>query len=287
MRNSLALALLVILAAWVCVCHVHADEPQAARKIKVGVIVSYYTATGPSWIGQPYGYKDQLCRIEELNDPDFELYPVIEKGTAAIGEMPAILKQYFPKQTTIINGYDADELKKLDVVFAHMIFNMKSEMSVALMRAVQDGLGYVQQSGGAVNPGYSAENTALAGMSEAEYGWNPHEVDCQVVGEHPLLGALSGDKNAIISLKPNGHFGMLTKSGIPLLRVTERKNVYVPRGRRVNADFYPLYVSQLGKGRIVGIGFAHYEPTPDDLEFATKDQFFIRCIQWAAGRELK
>ena len=263
-----------------------ADKPESPEKpapIKLGIIISKFTATGPHWIDKPYGYGNQMQRLSELKDPGIEWYPVIEPGTEIDKDLAGILLRTFPGKTPI-NGYDATELKKLDVVLGHMICNMQDKMATALTEAVKDGLGLVQQSGGSVTPGYTPAINQLAGMVSGDYGWNPRDVDCEVVGTHPLLGNLSGNIGAIISARPNGHFGELI--GIPLLRVKERTDVFVPRGTRVAADFYPLYVSQLGKGRIVGIGLAHYVATPRELQAAHNNRFFIHCVQWAAGRKL-
>lgn len=275
-----------MLAAWILVlagsAAMAADAP--AKPIRLGIIVSKFTATGPHWISNPYGYGNQLQRLRELKDPGIELIPVIEPGTDDDPALAAILQRSFAGKTPV-NGYQPAELKKLDVVMGHMIFNMQGEMADALVAAVTDGLGLVQQSCGSVTPGYTEAINALAGMKNGEYGWNPRDVECEVIGTHPILGSLSGNFRAELDARPNGHIGQLT--GIPLIRVKNHSDVYMPREKNVPEDFYPVYVSQLGKGRIVGIGLAHYVPTPPVLQQATKDRFFIRCVQWVAGRPVE
>jgi len=278
-RNA---AIVFVLLLFPLLCR--AAEPSAKPPIKLGIIVSQYTATGPHWIDTPYGYGNQLRRLAELRDPSIELYPVIEPGTETDAELSRILTRSFPGKTPV-NGYDAAELRKLDAVMGHMIFNLQPQMADALVTAVKDGLGFIQQSCGSVTPGYSAADNQLAGMADGEYGWNPQDVDCEVVASHPLLGDLSGNLGALVRARPNGHMGELT--GLPLIRVKNRDEVHSPRGRRVPAEFYPLYVSQLGKGRIIGIGFAHYVDTPAELQAAHKDRFFIHCVQWLANRPLQ
>jgi hypothetical protein len=50
--------------------------------------------------------------------------------------------------------------------------------------------------------------------------------------------------------------------------------------------FYPLYVSSLGKGRIVVCSMAGMTETPRELLDATDGKFVVRAITWAAGRRL-
>jgi hypothetical protein len=246
-------------------------------------VVSHYTATGPHWIDKPYGYWDQVSRLGEIRAADIEITPIIEPGTEKQGEMPSILAQHFVHKQPV-DGFNPAELRKFDVIFAHTVFNMQPEMAKALVAAVKDGVGYVQQAGGAVNPGYTADLNLLAGMNDGEYGWNGGPVNCEIVGDHPLLGELSGATGTVFRATPNGHFGELI--GVPLIRVEDRSQIAVPRGRPLTHDFYPLYVSQLGKGRIVGIAFAHYQPIPQELQKATGGKFLQRCIRWAANRPL-
>jgi hypothetical protein len=44
--------------------------------------------------------------------------------------------------------------------------------------------------------------------------------------------------------------------------------------------FYPLYLSSLGKGKIVGCDFCACDAMPDKLQSATQNRFMIRCVKW-------
>ena len=64
-----------------------------------------------------------------------------------------------------------------------------------------------------------------------------------------------------------------------------RNEPTVPAGARPAAwTFYPLYVGELGKGRIVGCQFPAWSPMPPALMTATDSQFNIRAVQWLAHR---
>jgi hypothetical protein len=255
----------------------------AAAPIKLGVVVSHFTATGPHWGEKPYGYDNQLRYLSGLKDAAIEIVPIVEPGTESDGTLTKLLSASFPGKTPV-NGHDAEALKQLDVIAAFQLSNIREEMIKALNTAISGGVGFLNAGPGTVTPGHNAATNALAGYGEAQYGWRPNDVECEVVGTHPLLGELSGNMGVIMLLKPNGIFGELT--GIPLLRVLDPDKIGTPGGRRVAAEFYPLTVSQLGKGRIVTIGFAFYQPVPQDLQTAHKNRFLIHCVQWLANRPL-
>lgn len=253
-------------------------------KIKVGIIVSDFSATGPHDMPSPFGYANQIRRISELRDPSIEIYPIIDPGSENAGQLPSILHGGFPTAKPI-NGADLDELRKLDVILTNYNANMRDDVLLAIESAVNGGVGLIWQGAGSITPGYTPVVKRLAGMSDAEYGWNPGDVDCQVVGDHPLLGSLAGQTHKNIRLMPNGACGVL--NGVPLLCVSNTDEILSGRKLGGEKNLYPLYISQLGKGRIVGIAFAHYVGVPGQLQKAHNGRFYIHCVQWAAGRPLQ
>ncbi len=50
--------------------------------------------------------------------------------------------------------------------------------------------------------------------------------------------------------------------------------------------FYPLSITKLGKGTIVNCQFPVWQVAPEDLQKATNQKFFIRCVKWLAGKPL-
>jgi hypothetical protein len=49
-------------------------------------------------------------------------------------------------------------------------------------------------------------------------------------------------------------------------------------------EFYPIYISSLGKGKIVGCSFPSWTAVPKQLDTAVGGKFMVRCAKWLAGR---
>jgi beta-lactamase regulating signal transducer with metallopeptidase domain len=255
-------------------------------KIRVGVMLSEFTATGPSWVGNPYGYTSQKRIVVELQDESVELYPVVEPGTVQTKALAAILAETFPGKEPV-NGADAAALRTIDVLVISRCGNMRDEVLAAIETAVKHGLGLlIRQTMGNVTPEYTPTVVALTGMTEAQYGWKPMPaVKCEAVGKHPVLGRLDGKIGTHVTVRPNGTYGLL--AGIPLLRIEDMQVISPVGSMGQHPDdyvFYPLYLSQLGKGRIVGCSFVGYAEAPADLERAASGKFTVRCVTWLAGR---
>ena len=259
----------------------------AVDQIRVGVFLSNYSATGPHRQPSPYGYDAQLRAIHTLRDPAIHLVPVIEAGSARVGQLPGVLSRNFPGEKPLIVKNISDMLK-IDVLVATATANVWDPASSTIIRRVRGGMGLLVRQFGYLSPGYNDDMSRLNGFGHATFGWSATAVECEVVGTHPLLGDLSGKIGQMISLTPNGAVGDLR--GIPLIRVKDMKKIML-----VNADhtagtgeyLYPLYISQLGEGRIVGIGYTQGKDVPPELEAANHDRFYIHCVQWLAGKPLQ
>jgi hypothetical protein len=256
-------------------------------QIRVGVYLSDFSATGPHRQAQPYGYQAQLRAVHTLRDGSIRLIPVIEPGSARRAGLPRVLSANFPGEAPL-DASKASDLQKIDVLVATAAANVPDSVTSAISERVRQGMGLLQRQFGYLTPGYNGQTSELNGFGRATFGWSATPVDCEVVGSHPLLGDLSGKVGQTISLVPNGAVGELR--GIPLLRVTDMKRVMI-----VNADhpvgtgeyLYPLYISQLGRGKIVGIGYTQGKEIPPELEAANHDRFYIHCVQWLAGKPLQ
>jgi len=254
-----------------------------ASQIQVGILISQFTATGPHRDVLLHGYDGQTRPIDELRDPQIHLIPVIEPGTKHNPQEARILSQYFPGENPL-DATREEDLKNLDVLVATSVANCQDEVVAAVTQRVREGMGFLERQFGYETPGYNAQTRALCGFSNGVFAWNSKPVDCEVVGTNPLLGDLSGRVGSVISLVPNGTAGTL--QGIPLIRVKDMKRV-----RTVNSDhtvstgeyLYPLYVSQLGRGRIVGIGYSVGQAMPPELNEANHGRFYIHCVQWLSG----
>jgi hypothetical protein len=251
-----------------------------ASQIQVGIMLSQFTATGPHRDVLLHGYDGQTRPISELHDPQIHLIPVIEPGTRRARQLSQILSRYFPGERPL-DGTREEDLKNLDVLVATSVANCPDEVIMAVTQRVREGMGFLERQFGYETPGYNAQTRALCGFSDGVFALNSKPVLCEIVGTHPLLGDLSGRIGSVITLVPNGTAGTLL--GIPLIRVKNMKQVSV-----VNSDhtvstgeyLYPFYVSQLGRGRIVGIGYSVGQAMPPELNEANHGRFYIHCVQW-------
>lgn len=258
----------------------------AGNQIQVGIFLSGFTATGPHRSTRVYGYGTQLRPVKSLRDPSIHLIPVIEPGTGKKPELSRILSENFPGETPLDAG-NLQDLRKLDVLVATSVANVPDEVIPAIATRVREGMGLVQRQFGYLTPGYDSRMNDLCGFTDGVFGWNADSVRCEVVGNHPLLGDLAGQIGKTITLVPNGTVGHL--KGIPLLRISDMKQIMLVNANRpvgTGEYLYPLYISQLGQGKIVGIGFTQGRDVPAELEAANHGRFYIHCVQCLAGKPL-
>jgi hypothetical protein len=248
-----------------------------SKPIRVGVLVSQATVTGPSAFDNRPFYHG-FPRVTDLlkNESSLELWAVIEPGTDGEDRIPEIVKHSFGGR--VVHGDKVEELSKLDVVIAPHIPHTPPEVMHALEIAVRErGLGLLNWMNlGGMTPGMAdADTLALAGFESMKWSASGEPVDCEIVTDHPVVGkrAKGGRPLRII---PNGSSGNLVKEATPLIRV---KNPSV-LGLSDDEPFYPLYVVNHGKGRIVCWSIAIHKPVPLDGK-----AFMLRSIQWLAQRE--
>ncbi len=281
-----------------------ADGPQTVSpsKIKVGVIVSTFTATGPHWPTGHYGYSHALI-ARQLKDPQIDLYAIVEPEmmNSEDATLRNILQQEFPAGH-VIDGSSKQALQSLQVIVACRIWNLHNSVLPAVSQAVEDGVGLLDQSAmGVVTPGcYTPEASRLHAMTTPDYFWVPRDVECIVVGDHPLLANLKakGIKKVTVT-HLNGALGRF--HGTPLIAAPGVPNQFVGNSSANLPDkadasvpdpsmppvFYPLYVAQLGKGRIVGCQWYGPQDVSRILNEAHGGRFYIHCVQWLAGKPLK
>ncbi|MEA2708962.1 MAG: hypothetical protein QOF78_1563, partial [Phycisphaerales bacterium] len=123
-------------------------------KIKVGVMVSDYTATGPTGQHMGTGFGGLNVGLQKLDDPRFERYAIIEPGTAHAGRVPEIIQRYFAPGR-VIDGSNVEQLRALDVIACFNVVNMRDDVLDAVIVVVRDdGVGVLNQvSTGCNRPG--------------------------------------------------------------------------------------------------------------------------------------
>jgi hypothetical protein len=265
---------------------VPATRPSNTPRIKVGVYLSHFTANGPNWTGKGWGYNSQVRILREMKSPELELYALIEPGSEQQPDLIAKLNTHFPTRPKLLVT-DVAAMRQLDVIVANCVNNVPDDALTALETVVGEGKGlFIRCVMGDFEPGFTPQVARLHGLSDGAYAWNASPVEAQVVGTHPILGTLSGKTGATMLVKANGGFGAFTPNAVPLIRLRDGQPVRAMTDAPEEWPFYPLYVSSLGKGRIVVCSMAGMTETPQELLAATEGKFVVRAITWAARRPL-
>lgn len=244
-------------------------------EMRVGVYLSKFT-------GDQVGYSCQMTG--DLLHHGLDVVPVVEGGSEGDANQAKVLGVYFKGKKPVVVT-DVEGLKKLDVIVAPRIWLLKDDARAAIEEAVRNGTGlFIRDGLGCMEPGSGEEVSRLSGFRYSSFGYNPKPMECEVVGESPILGTLT--KGTSVMITPNGSWGELAEGMTPLIRVKDMEG-FVKFETRGNAQwvFYPVYVGELGKGRIVGCQFPAWERMPKDLQGATGGEFNLRAVRWAGRRE--
>lgn len=246
-----------------------------AAKLKVGVLVSRFTAEGPHWTGKPYGWRHANI-ARRLKDDFIELCPIVDPDTVADEGVLKAIAENFPAgaEHRVIDGADADRLSRLDVIVAQRVWNLDERAVEPLLKAVSAGVSLVNiGSTGVVTPGFSLVVNPLNAMDDdATYAWHPREqpvefVDGSKLGleAKPKAGEPEAEVLAAeaLKLKPNGAMGSLKPGTAPLMKLAPgAANVGFPQHPApVGAVFYPLLFGELEKGRILVCNMADVSPS--------------------------
>jgi RNA polymerase sigma factor (sigma-70 family) len=264
--------------------------PPPTAIIRVGILLSQFTAEGPHYTQPPYGYKDGYLQLFRAlrTESNLEVVPIIEPGSEKDADLAAILKSGFRGKTPI-DGSRKEQLMTLDVIACPRVWNETPVVLNAIRAAVRDGKGLLVMAGFALHtPGIGTPPVdELNGLKEGLWEYCSDGADCQIAQPHPLLGNLKpGDE---ISLPANGECGILADGATGLVEVSNLDDVHeVAIFREIPSTyrFFPVIVGRLGKGRIVNCQFTSWEPVRDDLQIPTGGRFIVRCVEWLADHQL-
>jgi hypothetical protein len=251
---------------------VPATQPQSLGPIKVGVTLSKFTAITKSPSGKPWGYKKQTRIVQDIEGADVRIIPVIEPNTQDDPACKAELANVFPGKTPI-NGSDVAALKQLDVLVAHEDWMVPPEELKAVDQAVSEGLPLLNIGGmGWASPGLRGTNPSpqrLTGMIEVQGGYTKTAINCKVINQHEILGGFQPADP--VQMRPLGMYGILPADALPLMQAVDSSQI-IPRGPHGDASkyvCYPIYISHLNKGTIIGLAFSPYAagdyPNPPEL----------------------
>src|SRR5205823_5255384 len=112
------------------------QQVAAGEKIKLGFIVSYYSATATNRMAIPPGFVSLIgTALRDFNSPEFDRWAIIEPGSADKGDVPRMLRNNFPAGH-VIDGSDPIALEKLDVIVSCLNPNMRDEVMEAIKQVV-------------------------------------------------------------------------------------------------------------------------------------------------------
>jgi hypothetical protein len=274
------------------------------QPIKVGVLVSQYTATGPCWTSnrKQFGFLRARQGLQLLKDPGMDLYAIVDPGTDLHGEIVGAIRGM--PADHIIDGGDPAALQKMDVIVSYFQWNLPDVVLAAMVKAVQNGTGLLVQGGaGIYRPGFTSDVQKLEGITDAFEIYDGVAMPCTALSHSPIpdldalanqsliIPALTGAaghvngaplmeakplNDQIVAIQWEGHARMPTTqiTVAPSTQPTTQPTVM----------FYPLYTSQLGKGRII---VCQWESMPPEWRDATKGRFHIHAAQWLANRTIQ
>jgi hypothetical protein len=183
-------------------------------------------------------------------------------------------------------------LHRFDVIVASMCHDVPPAALESIESAVKDGTGlHIRQCLGGRVPGLTNPLVLrLRGFSRGVPGFSTGTLECTVVGEHSILGSLSGKRDVSLTVWSACSYGELIHDvSKPLLMLKSTGTLPGGEGKPlpdwVKTDGNVLYTSALGRGRIVSSSFGG--TTPPNLQDATGGRFTSRAIHWLANREVE
>jgi beta-lactamase regulating signal transducer with metallopeptidase domain len=260
------------LAAWAPDSGANAQRSTNPQAPRVGVVMSHFTATGPSYRGKPWGYMGQQCQAIAafLDEHNFDVYAVVEPGTETLGELPGLLEATRTAGKTI-PANDAASLGSLDVILCKNMHNVEQDVLAAFADAVRGGVGFVLISTlGDTTPGEGHPSLAPLIGWEGGVKYLGHETPCTVLAAHPILGPM----------KPGDTLSLSMIDGYRAPRGLAGAQALVGPPAGAPEDFYPVYVHTLGEGRVVHLQW--YELVPKDVPLQGRYDIYIRAVNWAA-----
>ncbi|MBA3273940.1 MAG: hypothetical protein H0T11_08745 [Chthoniobacterales bacterium] len=249
-------------------------EPEKDSPVRVGVVVSHFTATGPSPLPRKYGF-GHIWIADMLRHSAVDCYALVEPDAVGDHEQERYLARYFTPEK-VLDGTDVDVLRQLDVIVFFHVFNLNDQMLASVHQAVSEGVGLLNvMAGGSHTPGRdSALVLDLMGLSDARGMAGNLAQEVEVVGDDPLLSAIPAD--AQWTCKPAGIGGTFKEGAVPLLRSRTADGSEPAEGE----EFYPLYRARLGEGQLLVCNWYGLPACVKELE---DEHFYVRCVRRLAA----
>jgi len=280
LRSCLAiLALMIVMMGTLPARGDEAATQPAGGKMKVGILVSEYTATGPHAGAQEYGYAHAKIAAE-MKDPSIQLIPIIDPGSESESGLGEAIKENFPEsEGKVLNGSDPEALKSLDAIVLAQVPNLKDEVLDGVTKVVSEGTPLlVVGRCGNLNPAYKNKAIAdLVGMTEAHFAWTRGTGAAEVVAkDDPLIKGLGAPEEWTVSVA--GAHGKLNEGAVPLVKLKADADLRLPGNatRGEGEDYFIVYQTTLEKGPVM---VCNWTKLPDEIAKVEGQGFYVRCLK--------
>ncbi|HEY1921936.1 MAG TPA: hypothetical protein VGG44_04160, partial [Tepidisphaeraceae bacterium] len=255
----------------------------ARGPIKVGVVVSLFNSTHREPRGKLFGFEKCSRVANDLRGPDMHIQPIIEAGSESSDPQARSLRLFFPGAQPI-SADNAAALANLDVIVACEIWVPDPDLLAPLRQAVTGGVSMLNGDGiGANTNDPTGDVAALSGLKESHWGQGDGPLPCQVIADHPTLSEFHVGQ--ILQLRPLGLYGPLVPNSIPLMKLIDMTGLHQFGPPPTDQSwFYPVYISSLGKGKLICYQYAAFGSPSIELRNAARARFLRRCVRWLANR---
>lgn len=233
---------------------------------RVGILFTTTSADTLHSMPHPYSYQHTIGIAELLDDFGYELFAVIEQKEHGEADLQSVL-DHLGFHENILYLEEPSHLSNLDAVVSGHTPLVSIPAIKSLTTDIENGLGFVDVSiFGNREPGYgNSDLSQLLGIRNGNYHLDFAYLKCPVLRSHPILGPLKpGDLFEIKWLNS----GAGAVDGTALLGR--------PSGSPI--DVSPLYVREMGQGRLVNIQWQQPSTTNGGI---SAEDFYARCVNWA------
>jgi hypothetical protein len=280
LRSWLAvLAVIMLMAGALPARGDEAATQPAGGKMKVGILVSEFTATGPHSGAQEYGYAHAKIAAE-IKDPSIVLIPIIDPGSESEAGLGEAIKENFPdSEGKVLNAGDPEALKSLDAIVLAQVPNLKDEVLEGVTKVVSEGTPLlVVGRCGNLNPAYKNKMIGdLVGMTEAHFAWTRGTGPAEVVAkDDPLIKGLNAPEEWTVTVA--GAHGKLNEGAVPLVKLKADAELRLPGNstRGEGEDYFVLYQTTLEKGPVM---VCNWTKLPDEIASVEGPGFYVRCLK--------
>lgn len=253
---------------------------EPSRGLKVGLLTSLYTATGPcAGGGEGYGWWRQCYLFDSFGNTDIDTY-IYYHPVTQVEDTPLYDKlEGAGLEDIVLNAASSNDLSLCNVVVLSGIYNLRDEVVDALENFVWGGGGIITIDGaGIISCPASKKFAALQDMRRLSWGWNK-VMDLALVQVGSVTPLTQGIDLSLPVVRPGR---ALSKNGYRFRDPKYAEQILL----RFDPDgVAALRVSTYGAGRIAHFGWA---PQFGGDKIGRRNwELFHRIVLWAGGEAYK